>query len=253
MSWYEKKQQISKQLKAQFFKDNGIPPPDRDFCFYVFAGANQFKKAIGTIIDSFNKLNKDNALLLLGLKNIECQIGGYKFHGEYDLKELIGHPRVFLIGAILSENAMSRLYKMSDFLLYPSQGEAPGLQMSEAQLSGCIPLATDYTELGKESCFQEFLLNDYLLYRGQFNCYRAIVKLDDMVEKVKNAFNLWQVLNDPKHEDHQKAIARYEQFMADVTKKYQYRTWDQTAAELSSIFQSFKNNHLRIDSELVKL
>jgi len=250
--FYEKKQEISKRAKIQFGIDNRL----HDFentCLFVFAGANQIKKNIGAMVDAFKLLNKpDHSALLLALKPNDCQIGTYKYVGEYDLQDFASFPNIFIINEPLADSAHAMIFKMADFLLYPSQGEAPGLQMSEAQLCGTIPIATNYTGLPEETCFEEFMLKDFVLHRGQFNCYRAIVSAESLAEKMGDALCFYKTLNGDDCEMKTAFLERYERFYEDVQRKFENRTWKQTASELHEVFQSILKKGLRIDMELVK-
>ena len=246
---YEVKQQTGRQLKRQFGEQNGISAFE-DACVFVFAGANQVKKNIGAMVDAAALLRDPAVQLVLALKSSPCQIGTYKFDGEYELRDLQRHQNIHLISNSLADSSLVQLYQMADFLLYPSQGEAPGLQLSEAQLCGTIPIATDYTGMPEESCFPEFLIRDYVLIRGQFNCYRAMVGAEALASTMQQAVAFWKSLNGLDTTQNGLCTARYAQFEADVAERFRTRTWEQTARELDSVFQAVVRNQLRIDQEL---
>ena len=258
-SFSEQKRVIGRAAKERFAKDNNLPGFE-NLCLFCFTGANQIKKNIGAMVDAFQLLDSPETALLLALKPVECQIGTYKYHGEYELHEFVSHPHIFVINNPLADEAHAEIFRMADFLLYPSQGEAPGLQMAEAQLCGCIPIATDYTGLPEESCFEEFLIRDYTLLRGQFGCYRAIVSAEILAKKMSDALDFWKGLQGtlPKKEGclpgpEPTYVARYERFMRDVQMKFRERTWANTAHELASVLESVVNGGLRVDLELQRL
>jgi glycosyltransferase involved in cell wall biosynthesis len=251
--FYQKKREISLQAKKQFGIDNHIGGFENT-CLFVFAGANQIKKNIGAMVDAFKLLANPQCSVLLALKPVDCQIGNYKYSGEYDMPDLMqGVPNLFVVNNALSDIVHAQLFKMADFLLYPSQGEAPGLQVSEAQLCGAIPIATNYTGLPEESCFEEFLIKDFTLMRGQFNCYRAIVSAEALKQKMQMAFEFWQVINGQDCEIKEALLQRYERFYQDVEKKFENRSWRASALELDAVFQSLLKKDLRIDMELAIL
>jgi glycosyltransferase involved in cell wall biosynthesis len=249
---YQRKKEISTALKLQFGRDNKLQGLE-SMCLYVFAGANQIKKNIGAMVDAFALLQKEkpDIALLLALKPIDCQIGTYKFSGEYDIPDLMsGIPNLFVINQALADPVHANIFKMADFLLYPSQGEAPGLQVSEAQLCGTIPICTNYTGLPEESCFEEFLIKDFTLMRGQFNCYRAIVSAEALKEKMEIGYDFWKVINGQDTLVKEGLLKRYERFWNDVQTKFKDRTWEHAAMELDEVIQSLLNKSLRIDLEL---
>jgi glycosyltransferase involved in cell wall biosynthesis len=252
MSIYQRKKELSIFHKTQFARDNKISGFENS-CLFVFAGANQIKKNIGAMVDAFAMLQKEkpDIALLLALKPIDCQIGTYKYSGEYDLPDLmVGTPNLFVINSALADQVHANIFKMSDFLLYPSQGEAPGLQVSEAQLCGTIPICTNYTGLPEESCFEEFLIKDFVLMRGQFNCYRAIVPAESLKEKMEMAYDFWKTINGPDCPLKEGLLLRYERFWNDVQTKFKDRTWGRAAMELDEVIRSLLNKSLRIDLEL---
>lgn len=198
------------------------------------------------MVDAFQLLNNSGCSLILALKASDCQIGPYQFKGEFDVKDLLHTPQIYLIEALLNDQSHADLYRMSDFLVYPSQGEAPGLQVGEAQLCGTIPIVTGYTELERESCFPELTITDFTLTRGQFNCYRAMVPAASLADKMRLALNLWQALQ----ERNENALVRYEQFVQAVQAKFQDRTWQNSALQLDSVFQSLLNGGLRVEQQV---
>lgn len=198
------------------------------------------------MVDAFGLLSNPSCSLVLALKSSDCQIGPYQFKGEFDTKDLLHTPQIYLIEALLNDQSHADLYRMADFLVYPSQGEAPGLQVGEAQLCGTIPIVTGYTELQNESCFPELTITDFTLTRGQFNCYRAMVPAGSLAEKMQNAFSFWVGLQ----EDRPEHLVRYGQFVQDVQAKFQERTWQNSALQLDSVFQSLLSGGLRVEQQV---
>lgn len=220
---------------------------------FCFAGANQMKKNIGSMVDAFCLLNDPDAVLLLALKQVDCAIGNFQYQGEYELTDLVSHPNIYIVTQPLNDQAHADVFRMADFLLYPSQGESPGLQVSEAQLCGTIPICTNYTGLKEESCFPELLIRNFTLQRGQFNCYRAVVDARELKGYMEQAMDFWRTLSNPEHKMYLEAHARYDQFIQETQAKFQERTWANTAMELHRIFGCIANKAERIDLELTKL
>ncbi len=248
---YQDKQQISRALKARFGAENRIPELENK-CVFTFSGANQGKKMIGCMTDAFTSLANPDMVLILALKHQNCAMGTYQFLGEFDMQDLVSSPNIFLIDAHLDSVTHKQLYQMADFLVYPSMGECPGLQVSEAQLCGTIPIVTGYTGLPEESCFEEFVIKEFTLMRGAINCFRAVVDHRVLAKYMVDAFTYWKFLNTENGQS-QMAFDRYSLFMQHVEAKFKSRTWEQTAFELSAVFQAVQHDVQRIDPYLIKL
>lgn len=236
-------------LKKRFGDANNLIDLDKK-CIYVYSGANQGKKGIGCIIDAFRMMNNPDTHLILVLKSMQCKISAYEYIGEFDLHGLIaGCSNISIVGVHLDDSSLANLYQLSDFLPYPSQGEAPGLPLSEAQLCSCIPLATNYTGMADEVIWKDFSLTKFILTRGQFNCYRAIVSAEELCEKMTMGFNFWKLLNSGD----QKAQEIFVDVMKRVYEKFKDRTWENVALKFDSIFKDLMRGDTRIESEVVSL
>ena len=230
------------ELKKDFLKSNNIPEELSEYCFFTTVSCNQIKKNIGAMVDAFASFGDRKAILLLGIKSILTQIGPFQFEGEYDLKDMIGCPNVYVINSAMDNTTHAKFLQMSDFYLYPSQGESPGLQMAESQLCGCIPLATDYTGLPEETCYPQFLIKDFQFHRGQFNCYRAMVSAESLRAKMIEAYAHWM---EPDAE-----WTEYKYNL--VQEKFSRRGWDETGKKLNLVLRStLEGSHY--DPELVAL
>ena len=236
------------ELKSWFLQTNNLPAELSDYCFFTFVGANQVKKNVGAMIDAFSSGKFEKAVLVLALKMVPSQVGPFQFDGEYDLKDLVGFPNIFVIASALDDVTHRKFLQMSDFFLYPSQGESPGLQMSEAQLCGCIPIATNYTGLPEESCYSEFLIDKFQFHRGQFNCFRAMVSAESLCEKMEEAYSLWQGLQAGVEADN----AWYQSKKQQVLSKFENRTWQNTAKGLHEALLATLNGAY-YDSELIAI
>lgn len=249
----EDKQEYSRQLKQKFSQDNNIPYTE-DYCLFTFTGANQFKKNLGVMVDAFIQMNDPQARLLLLPKSGACQIGTYQFFGEYELHEFAHHPNIIVAhNSFLDDAALAELYRMSDFFLYPSQGEAPGLQIGESQLCGCIPICTNYTGMPEESCFEEFLINDFILQRGQFGCYRAVVGADALMKRMGEAVDFWRGIQTGQTGCENPYVRRYNEFLQESKSKFVERSWQNSAKRIQEICQSLTGGGLLVDLELKRL
>lgn len=237
-----------REVKRSFGERNKLPQIENK-CIFSFAGANQFKKSIGTIVDAFSILNNPHCYLFLALKNVASQTGGYQYAGEYDLPSLVQHPNIGLILQALDDRAHADLFQMTDFLTYPSQGEAPGLQIGEAQLCGALPIVTNYTAMPDECVWDKFLLKEFVLYRGQFNCYRAIVDPRGLARKMQEAFEFWVRMQ----QGDQLATDEYVNVISTAYKKFEKRTWINAATQFMDLFSVALDRGYRVDSELNKL
>lgn len=239
------------ELKKQFGQLNHLPNFENRCCF-IFAGANQFKKAPGTILNAFNILSSvfpTQVSLVLAFKDLECQIGPYRYPGEYDFSDAPRSDNTILLPQLLPQKALAELYQMADFLVYPSQGEAPGMQIAEAQLCGSIPICTDYTGMADESCFPEFLIREFSLFAGQFNVFRAMVDFRNLASYLERALTFWKELQ----ADNPIAVGRYSEFLAKVSQKFQNRTWLNSTTELEEVLLSVTSEGEMIDRFLVKV
>jgi len=233
-----------KALKRKFGLDNNLPNFE-DSIVFSFTGMNQVKKNIGAIVDSFNALNNPNYQLILAVKAIPSQVGTYTYEGEYDLSDMSG-PRIHIIPTCLDNDQHLMINQITDVLVYPSQGEAPGLQISEAQLCGAIPIVTGYAGSPEETCVEAGILTEFLLHRGQFNCYRAIVNCEELAKVMDALAKFWQAV----YSGEEYYIQEYLAFQQRVQRKFETRTWHQSATLLSNACRSTLENNLRVDDQL---
>lgn len=235
--YYPPTAERKEQLYDKFSEALGVSL--RGKTIFFFNGNNQNKKNIAAMIHGFQINENPDTILILALKSYPVQMVHHRYDGEIDLHGLLVDPRVILISEMLDHLTIRDLYQLSDFYLYPSQGEAPGLQVSEAQLCGCIPIVTNYTELPRESCYPELIL-PYTEFHGAFNVVRAIVTKEAIRDAIYKACASKALLSSPERK-------------MQVVRKFENRTWTATAYNLHKIIQAAMEGSVLLDPEVQPL
>jgi len=215
----------------------------------LFAGANQSKKNIGTILDGFCLFAKDkiDVLLLLVLHSFTINSFGLDIVGDYDVTDMYSWRRelkkINILQEVVDDKILSNLYLISDVLLSPSIGEGFGLFVLEAMATGAIPIITDYSafvELPDKDSF--FPLKVDAFYRAQWNAKRAIVSAETVASTLDKAYYLWK-----------NNLKEWKDMMEKNWQKVFLYSWDKCAIDILQVLKDVCNNEVLIDPELQRL
>ncbi len=208
--------EVRKSLADQ--KSSGKSVRLKGKTIFLSVGHNQNRKNTACILDAFEMADIQNSHLFLVVHSRVQTIGGWAGMGDFDLPDLVStygaRDRITVVTGGLSENNLAALYQCSDYFLFPSLGESPGLPLLEAMACGCIPITTNYAG-GAEITGSGGHLLPYTPLRGQFNVVCAVVDPLDMALKMRECVALPKETVEAQRSA---SMARASQF-----------SWDQTA------------------------
>jgi glycosyltransferase involved in cell wall biosynthesis len=206
---------------------------------FLSVGHNQNRKNTACVLDAFEMADIPNSHLFLVVHSRLQHIGGWSGMGDFDLPDMVHmcstRNRVTVVTGGLSDPDLSALYQVSDYFLFPSLAECPGLPLLEAMASGCVPITTNYSG-GAEIVGDDGYLLPYTPLRGQFNVVCAVVDPLDLAMKMRECVELSL---DERVGMQARAVARARQF-----------SWDKTAKLWAEYIMGVMGGETLVETEL---
>jgi len=196
----------------------------KDKLIYFYVGNNQGRKNVGAARDGFKRFadkHPGEVLFIVILKNAVCSHGDISYIGYFDPYEF-NHPDIRIISTHVNDDVVSKFYKISDFLLHPTNGEGFGLTILEAMASKCIPIVPNYSA-HTDFCtpMTSILINNWTKMIGEFEVIRAQVDDDHILTALESSYHMAKDIKESK----QKACV-------EVAKMY---SWDESAKKFGEL------------------
>lgn len=103
---------------------------------FLFSGKLQYWKKPLDALTAFSKAQLENSYLIFAGE------GPLKKELEKEVSRLKLEDKVIFLGFV-NQSELPKIYRISDFLIFPSEYEPFGLVVNEAMLCGCIPIVSD--------------------------------------------------------------------------------------------------------------
>lgn len=210
---------------------------------FFFIGHNQTKKNIGAMLGAMQMcadVKKYQFALFLILHSMTAKNdANHILSGDTDIFDAVKVDRNMDHLAYreekITDEQLNLVYNASDFFMYPSLGESPGLQVQEAASAGCIPIYTNWSGLAEVGEGVGIGLTPIAFLYGEYNVRRAVISSATLAKAMQMCIEL--------------PVERKEKLFSNAVNAV-LPTWDMSAVLMKELLQAVTSSQKIADTDV---
>lgn len=155
----------------------------------IFIGANQDRKNLGLIHESWREFEKGKESTVMLMMFIHSASLSQEM-GSYDLAIFLQDTKTLkIINTPQPDEIIGQFTAASDILIHPSSGEGFGLTVAQSMACGAVPVTIPYAAVGDYCNNENSYCIPYTLHTGGFHVHRALSDVNNVVAQLNQAYN----------------------------------------------------------------